>query len=52
MKRKRKQPPRRPVQLPADLHSDLAEIGKRYTRTVGQQAIAMLRKAVFEEVTK
>jgi hypothetical protein len=49
---KRRKPKRLPVQIPIDLHADIATIGKRHTRTVGQQAVVMLRKAVFEEVAR
>jgi hypothetical protein len=52
MKRRKPTPKRKPVALPIDLHADIAEIGKRHTRSVGQQAVVMLRKAVFEEVVR
>ena len=44
--------PTKSLKIPADLHDDLNAIAKRESRTVGKQAIAILRAGVFMCVTK
>ena len=48
----RKREAMRNLKIPYSLHQDIATLGKQHDRTVGKQAVCMLRDAVIRWVAR